>query len=97
MSRRGPNDAEFKEANTVFSAMLFQAKRVGKGDVQHKNPLSKEDLRQLYSSFDLETPKGLQDKVFVDFMLYFYNRGRENIRDLKPSDFIVDKKNSTLK
>ena len=25
-------------------------------------------------------------------MLYFCNSGRENIRDLKPSDFIVDKK-----
>ena len=86
------NDAEFKEANKVFSAMLVQAKKVGKGDVQHKNPLSKEDLRQLYSSFDLETPKGLQDKVFVDFMLYFCNRGRENIRELTPSDFIVDRK-----
>ena len=40
----------------MFSAMLVQAKKVGKGDFQHKNQLSKEDLRQLYSSFDLETP-----------------------------------------
>ena len=36
------NDAEFKEANTVFSAMLVHAKKVGKGDVQHKHLLSKE-------------------------------------------------------
>ena len=52
-------------------------------------PLTTEDLRLLYSSFDLESPKGLQDKVYVDFMLYFH-RGRENIRELKSSDFIID-------
>ena len=84
------NDPEFKEANKMFSAMLVQVKKAGKGDVQHKNPLTTEDLRLLYSSFDLESPKGLQDKVYVDFMLYFCNRGRENIRELKPLDFIID-------
>ena len=48
------NDPEFKEANKMFSAMLVQVKKAGKGDVQHKNPLTTEDLRLLYSSFDLE-------------------------------------------
>ncbi|XP_078334019.1 uncharacterized protein LOC111099814 isoform X2 [Crassostrea virginica] len=37
--------------------------------------------------FNTETAEGLQDKVFVDYMLYFCNRGRENLRDLKISDF----------
>ena len=91
------NDEDFKESNKVFSAMLVQVKKAGKAEVQHKNPLSKEDLRLLYSSFDLESPKGLQDKVFVDFMLYFCNRGRENIRELKRCDFIVEENEQYIK
>ena len=87
------NGNEFKEANKSFSAMLIRIKQEGKGTVQHKSPLSKEDLSKLYNSFDLSTPKGLQDKVFIDFMLYFCNRGRENLRALKTSDFIVNENN----
>ena len=83
------NGSEFKSSNNIFSAMLVKLKKEGKGLVTHKNPLTKEDLVKLYSSFDVETPKGLQDKVFVDFMLYFCNRGRENLRELKKSDFIL--------
>lgn len=90
------NAAEFKPANKVFGAMLVQIKKEGKGDVQHKSPLSKEDLRKLYSFFDLDSPKGLQDKVFVDFMLYFCNRGRENLRELKVSDFIIDENHNFI-
>ena len=44
---------------------------------------------KLCSSFDVCTPKGLQDKVFVDYMLYFCNRGRENLRELKQTDFVI--------
>ena len=84
------NGNEFKEANKIYSAMLIKATQEGKGTVQHKTPLSKEDLLKLYTSFNLITPKGLQDKAFVDFMLYFCNRGRENLRALKASDFIVN-------
>ena len=83
------NGDEFKSSNKIFSAMLVKLKKEGKGSVTHKNPLTKEDLVKLYSSFDVGTPKGLQDKVFVDFMLYFCNRGRENLRELKKSDFIL--------
>ena len=38
---------------------------------------------------DCNTPAGLQNKVFLDLMMYFCNRGRENIRSMKPSDFSV--------
>ena len=53
--------------------MLVKFKNEGKGSVTHKNPLTKEDLVKLHSSFDFETPKGLQDKIFVDYMLFFCN------------------------
>ena len=88
---------EFKEANKIFSAVLVKLKKEGKGVVVHKNPLSRADLLKLYSSFDVSTPKGLQDKVFVDFMLYFCNRGRENLRELKKTDFIFHENQQYIK
>jgi hypothetical protein len=48
--------------------MLVKLKQEGKSKVQHKLPLSKEDLQKLYDQFDMDTPSGLQNKVFVDFM-----------------------------
>lgn len=83
------NDPDFKEANNVhvFLAMCTKIKKEGKGAVVHKNPISRPDLQKLYSSFDLEEAGGLQNKLFVDYMLYFCNMGRENLRELKISDF----------
>ena len=84
------NDPAFKASTRVFQAMLVKLKQNGKASVQHKEPISKVDLHKLYKSFDMDTPAGLQDKVFVDFMLFFCNRGRENLRDIKVSDVIFD-------
>ncbi|XP_011421040.3 uncharacterized protein [Magallana gigas] len=81
------NDPDFKEANNVFLAMCTKIKKEGKGAVVHKDPISRPDLQKLYSSFDLKEAEGLQNKVFVDYMLYFCNRGRENLRELGISDF----------
>lgn len=69
------NDPDFKEANNVFLAMCTKIKKEGKGPVMHKDPISRPDLQKLYSSFDLEEAEGLQNKVFVDYMLYFFNMG----------------------
>ena len=44
---------------------------------------------KLYQWMDVETSEGLQSKVFVDYMLYFCNWGRENLQDMKQSDFKV--------
>jgi len=41
----------------------------------------------LYNSFDLDLPADLQDTVFIDFMMYFCNRGRENLCEIKNTDF----------
>ena len=62
--------------NKIFLAMFVKLKQEGKARVQHKEPHSKHDLQTLYSSFDLTTTFGLQNKVFVDIMLFFYNTGR---------------------
>jgi hypothetical protein len=85
------NDLAFKYANKTFAAVLVNLKREGKGKVIHKEPITKEDFTRLYSSevLNLSTPEGLQNKIFVDLMMHLCNRGRENLRDMKCSDFKV--------
>ena len=80
----------FKAANEMFQAVLVKLKSEGLGVAVHKNPITQEDMKKLYCSryLSTDTPFGLQNKVFVDFMLYFANRGRENLRDMKKTDFI---------
>ena len=39
----------------------------------------------------MNTPLGLQNKVFVDVMIYFCNRGRKNLRSMKPSDSTISR------
>lgn len=90
------NSPEFKVANNVFNAMLVKLKKEGKASVTHKNPITKNDLRKLYAHFDLDTPYGLQCKVFVDFMIYFCNRGRENLRDITKQDFIFNESDNCI-
>ena len=45
----------------------------------------------------MTTPQGLQDKVFIDIMLYFANRGRENLRDMCAEDFEVRQNENNLR
>jgi len=83
------NDTRFCSANEMFAAVLIKLKKEGKGNVQHKQPMSSEDFHKLYASSILSTdnPKGLQNKVFVDIMVYLCNRGRENLREMNRTDF----------
>ena len=73
------NNVGFKPANLVFQAMLIKLKQ----------PIQNDDLKKLYDSFDLNVSADLQNKVFIEFMLYYCNRGRENLRDLQKSDFQI--------
>ena len=85
------NDTAFKTACEAFAAVMVSLKRQGKGKIVHKQPLTTEDFTKLYSSdaLDLNTPNGLQNKVFIDLMIHLCNRGRENLRDMKRSDFNI--------
>ena len=44
---------------------------------------------QIQDSLDLDDLQGLQDKVFIDIMLYFCNRGRENLCEMTRDSFEV--------
>ena len=84
------NDSEFTDANKVFGAKCMDLKRQGLAKVEHKPPpICEEDLKKLYEStaFGLDDPEKLQNKVFLQVMLYFCRRGRQNLRQLKKTDF----------
>jgi len=83
------SDTQFNSLHDMFSAVLVHLKSEGKGIVLHKQPLTSEDFSKLYCSsvLNTETPEGLQNKVFVDIMVHLCNRGQENLRDMKLSDF----------
>ena len=80
------NDA-FKPANLVFQAMLVKLKREGKGASVHKPHIEVDDIAIIYKSFNLDVPTDLHNNVFVDFMLFYCNRGRENLRELMKTEF----------
>ena len=50
-------------------------------------------MQKLYQSnvFNINTPKGLQKKVFFEVMLYFCRRGQQNLRELKKECFVIKK------
>ena len=60
-------DAEFMQSRKIFAAVVVDTKRHCFGGVEHKPPISEEDLRRLYSNthdcFDTETRCGLQKKL----------------------------------
>ena len=81
------NNDVFKPDNLVFKAMLVKLKQEGKGASVHNPPIEVDDIAIIYKSFNLDVLNDLQNKIFVDFMLFFCNRGRENLRELKKTDF----------
>jgi hypothetical protein len=47
------HDTEFKESNKTFAATIKELKRQGLGGVDHHPPVEEEELRKVYSYFDL--------------------------------------------
>ncbi|CAB4037784.1 uncharacterized protein LOC110973579 [Paramuricea clavata] len=94
--RYGIRKQQFVQSNRVFKAMLVKLKKEGKGVVKHKDPISKEDMTKILSFLDLNSPQGLQDKVFIDIMMYFANRGRENLGTIKITDFVIQRNEQGL-
>ena len=59
------------------------------GCVKHHPAISDADMTVIQDSFVLSKPRDLQSKVFIDCMIYFANCGMENLRNMKPEDFIL--------
>ena len=86
-------DPEFAEMNKVFLAKCVDLKQQGLAKAEHKPAILENDLRKLYQCgvFNLGDPRTLQNKVFFEIMLYFCGRGRQNLRELKITDFSFTK------
>ena len=82
-------DSSFIECNQIFRTMQVRLKQCGKGKVESYPEIEPDDIRKLYSSFDVETPRGLQEKVWFDIMFRLCRRGRENLRQMTKSSFAV--------
>ena len=85
-------DKEFTKSGRIFKTVINQLKQKGKANVKHHRPVSKNDMNTIQNSLDVDTPRGLQQKIFIDVMVYFANRGQENLYDMKPEDFILGEK-----
>lgn len=61
--------------------------------MQHKEVIREQDLETLYNDdvFSCDSRKSLQQKVFFEIIFYFCNRGRENLRGMKKSDYVIRK------
>ena len=81
------NGPEFRESKRTFDAICRDLKREGKGGFEHYPAIDSGDLQKLMEYFDINDSSKLLEKVFVDLMIYFGRRGRENMRDLKVDDF----------
>ena len=82
-------DVAFGSSSKVFSALLTQLKGNGLAKVNHHPEITKDDLQKRYSSFDLSTPKGLQQKCMFDIMFHLVRRGRENLREQTKDTFPI--------
>ena len=93
------DSAQFPQSHEAYKAFMVKLKNQGKGAVRHKKAISKEDMAKIFESdvMDISTPTGLQNKVFMDIMIYFANRGRENLRDMKADDYILETNEQNLR
>ena len=84
-------DTEFNEANRIYEAQYVELKKQGLAKTEHKPPIADEDIKKLYRCgvFNTENPTTLQNKVFFEIMLFFCQRGRQNLRQPKRTDFEI--------
>ena len=83
------NDDFFRETNSCFHNILKKIRSSTKGQVKHHAEIEPEDMKKLYRSIDSNTPTGLLEKVWIDMMVYFIRRARENQREMTVATFEV--------
>ncbi|XP_072022963.1 uncharacterized protein [Amphiura filiformis] len=88
---------DFANSSRVFKCFSATLKQKGKGVVTHKEAISAEDMAIIQESLELSDPLGLQDKVILDVMLYFCNRGRENLREMTRDSFEISEEGGKQK
>ena len=79
----------FAYSNKMFATVVKRCKQEGNDKTKHHAVIPDCDMKKVLAedAFDLQSPRGLQMKVFFDIQYYFARRGRENLRNLKKSHF----------
>ena len=65
-------------------------RKAGRDTTQHKLAVQKEDKANIRQNVNRDTPKGLQDKVFIDIVLQFARR-REGICELTKHSLVINR------
>jgi len=77
----------------MFHAVLVDLKKKGFGKIDHKPPITKEDLTKLYSGSTpvcyVQSPTELQNKVWFEVILHLCRRGQEHPRGMSKSTFEI--------
>ena len=81
------NNSAFQVSQKVFLAIAKDLKRDCKGVIAHYPPIEENDLTKMYEYFEMSDNVKLQQKLFVDIMLYFGRRGQDQIHELKVTNF----------
>ena len=84
-------DREFSAANQVIQGTIKVMREAGLDTTQHKLAVQKEDMAKIRQNMNMDTPKGLQDKVFIDIVLQFARHGREGLRELTKHSFVINR------
>ena len=83
------NGAMFKAANNMLRAMVGHFLKSGQKRSEQTSEIEQEDLDLLSDYFDRKTPDRLQKEVWFNTEYYFGMRGRENMRNLSLSTFVL--------
>ena len=83
-------------ADHVMTGIVQTLKRAGADKTNHHPPISEGDLQKMYSYQVLSNKKStsLVRKVWFEIMLHFFRRGREGLRNLTSTSFILKKDDS---
>ncbi|KAK3087634.1 hypothetical protein FSP39_008656 [Pinctada imbricata] len=80
----------FKESNKAFKGVTMEMKRIGNASIEHHPVMSDKDIQKMYKYLtSSDNPFVLQHKVFIDVLIHFGCKGRQNLRGLKRSDFAI--------
>ena len=82
------DEGTFSQTCEAFKVAIHQAKKDGRGSINHKPVMTDGDRQKLRQyQQDHSSPVKLQQKVFTDIMFHFCRRGRENLREISTDWF----------
>ncbi|KAI8491286.1 hypothetical protein Bbelb_309190 [Branchiostoma belcheri] len=88
-------DPEFQAANNMFVGMLKKLRRSGLDTAKPYPPILPCDIVKMFDTgtLSMDNPLALQRLVYFYIAFYLCRRGRENLRELKVSDFELKEEN----